>query len=290
MITPSSKLTPYQPADFFRVLPLLQHPDRIFLQVDWQPWTRWLLRPDLCGVVAWQADEPIGLLVAGTPRAGTAWLRVAALSGSGMLMGGSGYASRLHGLWDELSICLRDAGARRVVVLPIDGWLRLGLAPQGFQAIDRVLEMRYAGRSMVDDPAGLDLSLRPVETADLDTLVAIDTAALAPLWRLERDDLIAALDDKARITVAVEAGRVVGFQITYLSERGVHLARLTVAPDRQGQGIGGALLDAELATYQGAAAITLNVLESSAGAQRLYMRKGFALTGEDVPLWALDLD
>ena len=145
------------------------------------------------------------------------------------------------------------------VALPIDGWLRLGLAPQGFQAyFDRVLcNARLCGAPSVPAagcPLGSDLRLKSAsggERTDLDALLAIDTAAFGPLWRLDCDDLEAVLEDEARISVAVESGRVVGFQITYLTrERSVHLARLAVMPERQSQGIGGALLDAELATYR----------------------------------------
>ena len=281
-------LTPYTLEDTFRVLHLLHHPERRFVQIDWQALPRWLLRPDLCGAIGWQAGEPVGLLVAGAPRAGTAWLRVAAVSGQGLAAGG-GYASRLRQLWEGLALRLREAGAERVVVLAVDAWLQRSLAPLGFHEVDRILEMRHVPGEPPPDLARADFRLRAAATPDLDAVLAIDGAAFGPLWCMDRADLDAAVEDGGRLTLAEDSGQITGFQFTYVLEGGVHLARLAVLPDRQGQGIGSALLRAELAAWQGAGAITLNVLGSSVGAQRLYARQGSGFTGNEVPLWALDL-
>jgi ribosomal-protein-alanine N-acetyltransferase len=290
MSTSPLTLAPYTLNDISRVLHILQHPDRLFTQIDWQTLPRWLLHGDRCGVMGLHGDQLVGLLVAGAPRDGTAWVRVAALSGNGLLVDGGGYASRLRQMWDGLTARLLEAGGERVVMLPTADWLRQGLEPLGFHEADRILEMRYARRERPNyHPLRAELRLRPGDSADLDTLLAIDTASFAPLWRMDRADLEAALEAGARITLAEDAGQIVGFQITYGLERRVHFARLAVAPDYQGQGIGGTLLAADLAVYQGAPVVTLNVLDSNAEARRLYTCRGFVVTGDDVPLWELDL-
>ena len=287
-------LTPYTLEETFRVLHLLQRPERRFVQIDWQPLPRWLLRPDVCGVIGWQAGEPVGLLVAGAPRAGAAWLRVAAVSGQGLAAGG-GYTSRLRQMWEGLVPRLREAGVERVLVLPVDAWLQRSLAPLGFTEVDRILAMRHMPRELLPpDPGRVGFELRAatspdLDAVDLDAVLAIDGAAFGPLWRMDRVDLDAAVADGGRLILAEDGGRIAGFQLTYVLEGGVHLARLAVLPDSQGQGIGSALLRAELAASEGQGAITLNVLGSSDTAQRLYIRHGFDFTGNEVPLWALDL-
>ena len=180
------------------------------------------------------------------------------------------------------------------MVLPVDAWLRRSLGPLGFTEVDRILEMRRMPGELPADSARAGFDLRAaaapdLDAVDLDAVLAIDGAAFGPLWRMDRADLDATVADGGRLTLAEDGGRVAGFQLTYALAGGVHLARLAVWPDRQGQGIGSALLRAELAASEGQGAITLNVLGSSDTAQHLYTRQGFEFTGNEVPLWALDL-
>ncbi|RZS90349.1 ribosomal-protein-alanine N-acetyltransferase [Motilibacter rhizosphaerae] len=77
--------------------------------------------------------------------------------------------------------------------------------------------------------------------------------------------------------VAEREGRVVGY--AGLSVTGdADVQTLAVAPDQQGAGLGGALLDdlLEEAARRRAPAVLLEVREDNAPAQRLYARAGFA--------------
>jgi ribosomal protein S18 acetylase RimI-like enzyme len=87
----------------------------------------------------------------------------------------------------------------------------------------------------------------------------------------------------AFVLLALEAGRPVGVAVcvegfsTFAGAPSINLHDLAVAPERQGRGIGSALLDAlaDRARERGARKVTLEVHEANEGGQRLYARHGF---------------
>jgi ribosomal protein S18 acetylase RimI-like enzyme len=93
--------------------------------------------------------------------------------------------------------------------------------------------------------------------------------------------------DPEDVTVAVDGAEVVGFLIArpwMPLASAAHMAEfrgLAVAPERQGEGIGSALLDhgIERARAAGKRRLLLRVLASNPGAVRLYETRGFAVEG-----------
>jgi GNAT superfamily N-acetyltransferase len=79
--------------------------------------------------------------------------------------------------------------------------------------------------------------------------------------------------------VALQGGDMIGLAMAHLDEAGVVLYMLYVRPDRQGQGVGSALLDAVLARYPSAKAIRLEVLKDNTAAIAWYRTKGFETYG-----------
>jgi GNAT superfamily N-acetyltransferase len=77
---------------------------------------------------------------------------------------------------------------------------------------------------------------------------------------------------------ATDGGRVVGAVRGQMSGSTCLVGRLVVAPDRQGQGIGGALLTALHEAVPDAAVFDLFTGHLSAGNQRLYRRLGYRET------------
>ena len=74
--------------------------------------------------------------------------------------------------------------------------------------------------------------------------------------------------DRGWVTVAV-ADRIVGF----LARDGAEICALYVHPDLQGQGVGKALLDHAKTCHS---PLTLWTFEANTGAQRFYLREGYA--------------
>jgi [ribosomal protein S18]-alanine N-acetyltransferase len=141
---------------------------------------------------------------------------------------------------------------------------------------------------------------RQATPADAVPLAAVDAATSTQPWsaavfaeELTRDD--------RRYLVVEDAGRVIGYGGIAMLAGDAHVMGLAVVPDRQGEGIGAALLDALLvaAADAGCADATLEVRPSNEPARRLYRAAGFEESGrrpgyypdgeEALLLWRHDL-
>lgn len=132
----------------------------------------------------------------------------------------------------------------------------------------------------------MSVRLRPMRAADLDAVLGLEEQLFAPdTWTraMYRDEL--ARTDTRCYLVAVDtddgnAERIVGYAglIAYADE--AHVATIGVAADRQGEGIGAALLDALLAEAdRRSPVVLLEVRADNEVAQGLYRRRGFAEIG-----------
>jgi N6-L-threonylcarbamoyladenine synthase/ribosomal-protein-alanine N-acetyltransferase len=88
--------------------------------------------------------------------------------------------------------------------------------------------------------------------------------------------------------VALLDDRPVGYQFSTGGNGNAHLARMTVHPARQGEGIGAALLAHALTGYgrQNIRTATLNTQQDNHASRRLYERFGFRQTGQSYPVWS----
>ena len=88
-------------------------------------------------------------------------------------------------------------------------------------------------------------------------------------------------------TVAVKANTILGYQLSTLYFDGAHLARLAIAPQAQGSGVGGALLGNLILRFfkRGIYTMTVNTQTSNQRSRNLYARFGFHPNGYDLPYW-----
>jgi ribosomal-protein-alanine acetyltransferase len=134
------------------------------------------------------------------------------------------------------------------------------------------------------------LSLRPMETSDVDAVLALERqTAHAPHWSPE--DYLAITTGQPdlplqRIALVAEFGAsLVGFAVLRcLAIPGgseAELESIAVAAGQRRRGIAGKLLTSliEVARDRGAQSIDLEVRSSNAEAIRLYLRAGFRETG-----------
>lgn len=125
-----------------------------------------------------------------------------------------------------------------------------------------------------DADAGEMLTLQ--RAAFLSEAIVYGELAMAPLHQT-LEELRTELADPAVIALGVrEGGRLLGATRVRLVDRVAHLGRLTVVPDRQGEGVGSALLDAADGCFAEAEEIRLFTGERSFGNLRLYGRHGYA--------------
>lgn len=118
-------------------------------------------------------------------------------------------------------------------------------------------------------------SLRPMRSADLDHVGAVERTIYSHPWTLGnfRDSLHAGYS----CWVMEVCGELAGYGVLMIGVGEAHLLNLSIAPAWQRRGMGRALLDhfIELAGRFGATRMLLEVRPSNTAARALYQRAGF---------------
>ncbi len=130
----------------------------------------------------------------------------------------------------------------------------------------------------------LPVVVRPMVAGDVDAVLSVQRAAFTveaqlyddpslPPLQESREQLIADLD-RSRGLVALDGDRVVGSVRVRVEGTSLHIARLSVAPDQQGRGLGTLLL-ARAESVADAEEALLFTGHLSASNLRLYARAGY---------------
>lgn len=118
------------------------------------------------------------------------------------------------------------------------------------------------------------VSVRPMRTEDLDSVVAIEQQAFSHPWsrRLYQDAL-----DSYQCLVLEQDGQHLGHVVMQYIVDEAHLLNIVIAVEQQGRGLGSALLDYVLqqSRQRGCASCFLEVRASNTAAYGLYERHGF---------------
>jgi ribosomal-protein-alanine N-acetyltransferase len=136
-----------------------------------------------------------------------------------------------------------------------------------------------------------ELEIEPMRPADLDEVDAIERHSFKNPWPAQvfLDELAR---DWARVDVAREGTRIVGFCNYWLVKDEVHLLAIATHPDRRRAGIGRRLMDhlLALARARQSRLITLEVRKSNVAAIALYERMGFVAVGVRRAYYAEDAE
>ncbi|HIE54579.1 MAG TPA: ribosomal-protein-alanine N-acetyltransferase [Chromatiaceae bacterium] len=137
-------------------------------------------------------------------------------------------------------------------------------------------------------PSPLILRARPMRTADLDEVVAIEQEAYPHPWT--RGIFADCLEVGYHCQVFELGGELVGYSLHSAAAGEAHLLNLCVAPRFQGQGIGRNILRQVLARAreQGADTLFLEVRVSNEIAQALYESEGFHEAGRRFDYYPAD--
>ncbi|GHH62050.1 GCN5 family acetyltransferase [Streptosporangium violaceochromogenes] len=127
--------------------------------------------------------------------------------------------------------------------------------------------------------------------ADAGEILTVQRAAYVAEAQLYGDPFIAPLVESAEqvrgavetavVLVARQDGRLVGAVRGRMAGTACLVGRLVVAPDAQGRGVGGSLLEALHRRMTSASAFDLFTGHLSAGNLRLYRRHGYRETGRE---------
>jgi ribosomal protein S18 acetylase RimI-like enzyme len=195
-------------------------------------------------------------------------------------------------LWSEsYNQLVTDPKILYAAAIPLYGWFEALLKRNHFQKTHSIVMLSWDGPGLPDLPTNLAVTVRPMTMEDLADVEFIDSASFSLVWQNSRTYLEIAFRQAAVASVAEYEGHLVGYQISTGTPIGGHLARLAVLPGLQGRGIGYALLYDLLNQFgrRGARTITVNTQKDNLASLSLYRKSGFQLTGEEYPIYQLEL-
>lgn len=268
-----------QPSDRQTVDSLLANSERRHLHLDWLDPTELTGRQPF--LLATEDGRPVACLAAPPDIPGIAWLRAFALASGRPPIDG------WERLWPRAVDELLEQRVEQVVAMALDAWLAKLLKGAGFAQVNAVVFLEL----QIERPPQSEPSSRPITIADLERVLALDTAAFGPMWRLSAESMRAALRQASSATLIQVDDTVVGYQITTASPFSVHLARLAVHPKWHRRGMGRSLVEDSIRTaaQQPFGRLSVNTQADNAASLALYRRLGFEQTGQQFPVYATNL-
>ena len=287
-------------SDAANIMDLLQFATRRHIHVDWYLPTDWIGAktflvqaqteavsdmPNLTNRLFDPKIEIQACMAITAEPLPAAWVRLAAVKND------FDPQETLKTLLDPILVQLKEVGVREIGWLAIESWPNQWLTALGFRHETDIVTYRKTDVTIPKARVDQAVEIRPVTAGDFERLAEIEKLAFTPLWRHSADALKKAQSQVFSFDVAVFDDNVVGFQLSARGQRGVHLARLTVDPSFQGQGIGFSLLAHAFAGYHksGLYEVSLNTPANNQASKNLYKRFGFVATQDIFPVWVMNL-
>ena len=256
--------------------------NRLHRHLDWRSPLEWLGAP-----FYWALDDSgqiTAALACPPERDGIAWVRLFVYSGRWSA------ENAWTMLWQTAREEIARAGGAKVAAIAIRPWFQNLLAESGFESRQQIvlLEWRYQPTA-ARETAGI--RIRKMTEVDLPQVEKTDAASFDPLWQNPLDTLQRAYAQALYATVAENESGIIGYQISTGGGQRAHLARLAVHPAVQGQGAGRAVLNDLFVflTYMGISRLSVNTQSDNQASLNLYQRMGFVRTGEQYPVYTLDI-
>lgn len=285
MLNTRLRITAYERRHRRALLDLIWSSPWTHKHLDWYKTSSWIDRDDAHVALAWDDDQLVGYLGLSPPFESHCWIRLLGIS-SGNMPG-----AIIRDLWQCAEAHCRQSGVSTVLMLMASNWCFNYISSLGFSYLDDIITLNHIGPAM---PSALPSAVHvyAAEAEHVYDIARIDRQAFQPPWYLTLEDLRQALRVAVLAAVAEIAGEIVGYQICTRNEEMIHLARLAVAPELQGKGIGAALLTHALghARGRGIDTMSVNTQLSNLPSQRLYQRRGFVRNGLDYEVWRKQLD
>jgi ribosomal protein S18 acetylase RimI-like enzyme len=197
--------------------------------------------------------------------------------------------------WDQmlpLAIAkLREMKVKQLAALALHPWFEALLDKSGFTNQQNIVVLEWQGKFPPKTYRNADIGIRPMQFNDLTEVERIDREAFPSLWQNSPAGLSKAFSQPGISTVAVKAGKIVGYQISTSMTIYGHLARLAVDPACQRQGIAHALVYDLLKQFEhrGFWRVTVNTQSDNRASLKLYQKFGFKRTSEEIKVYSLQL-
>lgn len=192
-------------------------------------------------------------------------------------------------LWEVARSEIADTNSQtQVAVIVVKNWFQDLLSSSGFELKQNIVLLQLTSENVKPFPMPSNISIRPMQEADMDEVVKIDLSAFGPFWHNTFDALNRARLQSLGATLAEDdSGLIVGYQLSTGNPLGAHLARLGVKPEAQSRGVGTALV-ADLIQRVRLSRIdrlSVNTQADNFASLSLYKKLGFVRTGEQFPVF-----
>lgn len=194
-------------------------------------------------------------------------------------------------LLEEALSILKSTSTDNIMVIPTLPWFTGLLLGSGFIEVSRVLSLNLNYQNIDIKSYPSKIKIRPMAINDLPELEVIDLKSFGLVWHNTRRSLKSALGQSLVATVAEISGKLIGYQISTISDRSIHLARLAVNPENQNSGVGTALLTDLISKIQESEGkiLSVNTQYDNSLSLKLYQKFGFQRTKEHFPVFGLEL-
>ncbi|HJR79716.1 MAG TPA: GNAT family N-acetyltransferase [Anaerolineales bacterium] len=255
---------------------------RLHRHLDWRSPLEWLGAP-----FYWALEEGgqiTAALACPTETAEIAWVRLFVYAGHWSAQ------SAWQILWATAEDAISRAGGAAVAAIAMQPWFQSLLAANGFVNHQQIVMLEWQYQPWVGRDAE-SIRIRRMTETDLPQVERIDALAFDPLWRNPLETLQRAYSQALFATIAENERGMVGYQITTGGGQRAHLARLAVHPSIQGRGVGKALLSGlfRTLTQNGIFRLTVNTQSDNRNSLSLYEKMGFNRTGEQYPVYTLEV-
>ncbi len=272
------------PSDRSRLANLIHFGSHIHQHLDWKPPLEWIGSTPY--LIAEHDTDIAGTLACPPELPEVAWIRLFAVNS----LINEGRAWNL--LWGAASQELSRGGKISVAAISLQSWFNQLLENSEFIHTDNVVVLMWEGSTTLPPPSQNEISIRSMLPEDLELTTKIDHDAFQPIWKNSFDSLSLAYGQSTQASVAEFGDEIVGYQFSTISSMGGHLARLAVKQNVQGKGIGYAIVYQLLNQFikQGVKHVTVNTQKSNIASLGLYVKAGFAFTGESYQVYQYMID
>ena len=268
------------PQDQRQISNLIFQESNTHRHLDWRTALEWLGEPNY-----WVLEENgaiVAALACPEDPQNVAWIRL--FTHATHLSGPGAWSA----LWNVAKAEIFSANPHaQVASIVMKQWFQSLLLDNGFKPTLNIvlLELKSENYRLANRISRIQIRL--MRGTDLNEVNRVDLNAFGGFWHNSLDSLQRAFGQSFYSTVAIDDGKIVGYQISTGSLFGVHLARLAVLPQAQGSGIGSALLN-DLIQRSGVlqtGRLSVNTQDNNTASLNLYEKMGFVRTGEYFPVF-----
>lgn len=276
----SITVRPIERADKHRLANLLHFEKHVHTHLDWRSPSDWIGREPFLVLDSGGRLEAAIALPPDPP--GVAWLRLFAVS--------SRFAveDAWQLLWEAAEKNLKEE-ADIVIAIPIQSWTQSLLKESGFEHTHDVVVLDWTPEYGLPENGNLPFreNIRQMEAGDLKHIFEIDRKSFPSLWQNSHESIQFAFGQASHATVIEKDGRICGYQLSTQNPHGLHLARLAVDPEFQGQHMAIAMVEdlQETVSKLDGQRLTVNTQGVNKPSLALYKKAYFKTTDDNLPVF-----